>query len=52
MLRTAIGLEKDSIVFYAGIGQAVPGDGKARIDAIFREELSHITPLNASLDEL
>ena len=53
VLRTAVGLEKDSIVFYAGVKEAVGGAaGKKRIDAIIQQELGHIATLNAALAEL
>ena len=50
ILRMAIGLEKDSIVFYLGIKEVVPeGAGQDRIDAIIREEMNHITTLSKQL---
>ncbi len=53
VLHTAIGLEKDSIVFYVGIRDAVPdARGKERIDAIVREEMAHIATLNEALGKL
>ncbi|GAG50325.1 unnamed protein product, partial [marine sediment metagenome] len=43
ILRTAIGLEKDSIVFYLGLKDIVPERlGKHRVDAIIKEEMGHI----------
>jgi len=50
VLRTALGLEKDSIVFYLGIKNIVPENlGKAKIDAIIEEEMSHVTLLSREL---
>ncbi len=53
ILKTAIGLEKDSIVFYLGIKDAVPAAlGADKIDQIIREEMTHITILNRELAAL
>ena len=53
VLKLAIGLEKDSIVFYLGIGDMVPGDlGRDRIDEIIREERSHVVLLSQELAAL
>ena len=53
VLRTAIGLEKDSIVFYLGIKEMVPERlGKDRINHIIKEEMSHITTLSNQLKSL
>lgn len=50
VLRKAIGLEKDSIVFYLGVKRVVPEKlGKDRIDAIIGEEMSHVTLLSNRL---
>ncbi|MBN1309211.1 MAG: ferritin family protein [Chitinispirillaceae bacterium] len=52
ILQTAIGLEKDSIVFYLGIKEMVPRSaGKEKIDAIIKEEMKHVTMLSAKLKE-
>ncbi len=46
VLRFAIGLEKDSIVFYLGLQDLVPERlGGARVDDIVREEMGHIATL-------
>jgi rubrerythrin len=46
VLRMAIGLEKDSIVFYVGMRAMVPERlGAARLDDIVREEMGHIATL-------
>jgi rubrerythrin len=53
ILRTAIGLEKDSIVFYLGIKGIVPERlGKQRIDDIIKEEMGHIAALSKGLASL
>lgn len=50
VLRTAIELEKDSIVFYLGMKDMVPEWlGRDRIDAIVKEEMHHIALLNKDL---
>jgi len=52
ILRKAIGLEKDTIIFYLGIREMVPPDqGKDRIDGIIREEMGHVTLLTDKLIE-
>jgi rubrerythrin len=53
ILRIAIGMEKDSIVFYRGIQEMVPeGLGQDEIDGIIREEMKHITILSKEMDAL
>ncbi len=43
VLKEAIVAEKDSIVFYLGMKEMVPSaQGKARMDEIIREEMTHI----------
>jgi rubrerythrin len=50
ILKTAIGLEKDSIVLYLGMKELVPGDfGREKIDDIIKEEMSHIQLLSERL---
>jgi len=50
ILKSAIGAEKDSIVFYLGMKEAVPESmGKARLDAIIKEEMGHIRMLSKEL---
>ena len=50
ILQMAIGLEKDSIVFYLGLKQMVPERfGRDRLDGIIREEYGHISTLAAKL---
>ena len=53
ILRTAIGMEKDSIVFYLGMKELVPQRlGKDRIDDIIKEEMGHIAILSKELTSL
>ena len=53
ILQTAIGLEKDSIVFYLGMKEMVPEKlGKGKIDDIIKEEMSHIIDLSKELAAL
>jgi rubrerythrin len=50
ILKAAIGAEKDSIVFYLGMKELVPEKlGKAKIDDIIKEEMSHIKLLSTRL---
>ena len=50
LLRTAIGLEKDSIAFYTGIREMVPEKlGKDKVDRIIKEEMSHVVTLTEEL---
>ncbi len=50
ILKAAITAEKDSIVFYLGMKELVPEKlGKERIDAIIKEEMSHIRLLGRKL---
>lgn len=53
ILTIAIGLEKDSIAFYAGLKECVPPRaGKDKVEVIIREEFSHIATLNDKLSVL
>ena len=50
ILKAAIEAEKDSIVFYLGMKEAVPEKlGKDRLDGIIREEMGHIRMLSKEL---
>jgi rubrerythrin len=50
ILQSAIEAEKDSIVFYLGMKDAVPGKhGKDRMDGIIKEEMGHIRLLSKEL---
>ena len=51
VLRIAIGLEKDSIVFYTGLREMVPKkSGRDKIDDIIRQEMGHIAILSGHLE--
>ncbi len=53
ILHTAIGLEKESVLFYLGLKDMVqPKYGLERIDEIIREERSHIAQLTSLLGSL
>jgi len=53
ILKAAITAEKDSIVFYLGMKDAVPENlGKDRIETIIREEMGHIKFLSGKLISL
>jgi rubrerythrin len=53
ILRFAIGLEKDSIVYYYGIQELVPEElGKSQINTIIKEEMKHIKFLNDKIRAL
>jgi rubrerythrin len=50
IFMSAIGAEKDSIVFYLGMKDLVPEkSGKNRLDAIIKEEMGHIEVLSRHL---
>jgi rubrerythrin len=50
VLGIAIGLEKDSIVFYLGLKELVPERfGKERLDGIIQEEFGHISTLSEKM---
>ena len=50
ILKSAIEAEKDSIVFYLGMKEAVPEPlGKKRLDEIIKEEMAHIRLLSKEL---
>lgn len=52
IIKTAIGLEKKSILFYVGIEDLVPAKmGQEKIDAIIKEERNHIAQLNGFLQK-
>jgi rubrerythrin len=53
VLKTAIGLEKDSIAFYVGLKECVPNKaGKEKVQAIIGQEFGHIAVLNQKMAEL
>ncbi|MCX8012284.1 MAG: ferritin family protein, partial [Desulfobacterota bacterium] len=50
ILKVAIGLEKESIVFYSGLKTGVNNQKyRDRIEEIIREEMNHIVLLNSKL---
>jgi rubrerythrin len=53
ILHIAIGREKDAVTLFAGLKIAMPeGWGRDRVDAIVREELSHIAILSDEIKKL
>ena len=53
IFKSAITAEKDSIVFYLGMKDLVPGAlGKDKMDAIIKEEMGHIKVLSQKLAAL
>jgi len=53
IFKAAIEAEKDSIAFYLGMKELVPGRrGKSRLEAIIQEEMSHVTNLSNELLKL
>jgi rubrerythrin len=53
ILRTAVGLEKDTILFYLGIKDLIPvQSGQDRIEEIIREERRHVIQLTNVLKKL
>jgi rubrerythrin len=46
VLKLAIGMEKDSVLFYMGLQELVPARlGGERVEAILKEEMNHIATL-------
>jgi rubrerythrin len=53
VLQTAIGLEKDSIVFYLGMKDVVPERlGRGKVEEIIKEEMGHVALLSRELETL
>lgn len=53
ILKAAIEAEKDSIVFYLGMKNAIPEKlGRDRIEGIIKEEMGHIRLLSRELTQL
>lgn len=51
--RLALGMEKDSIVFYTGMKEVVPkNSGREKIEAIIREEMFHLATISRELETL
>lgn len=52
LFRIAIGLEKDSIVFYLNLkGMIPPKFGQSRVDLIIEEEMQHVRWLTSALGD-
>ncbi len=53
VLRTALGLERDSIAFYVGMKELVPENmGRDKIDGIIRQEMNHVSEISNALAAL
>lgn len=53
LLTMAIGVERDSIVFYVGLKEVVSSRaGKDKVESIIKEEIGHIAILNEKLQAL
>jgi len=53
VLKLAIQFEKDSVVFFLGVKELVPENlGKEKLDALIREEMSHVVTLTSELRAL
>ena len=52
IFNTAIGIEKDSIVFYVGLKDFLPTEaGKEKVENVIREEKNHIAILNGMIKQ-
>jgi rubrerythrin len=53
VIKTAIKAEKASIDYYLGLKEFVPSPaGKKKVDAIIKEEMSHVVSLQKHLEQL
>ena len=53
LLKMAMCVERDSIAFYVGLKESVSAKaGKDKVEAIIKEEISHIAILNEKLEAL
>lgn len=53
VLKAAIGIERDSIVFYVGLQASVsPRAGKDKVERLISEEIKHVALLSEKLDAL
>ena len=53
ILTLALGFERDSILFFTGLGRVVPERlGKGRIEAVTQEEVGHVAYLKRQLKKL
>lgn len=50
VLKLAMGLEKDSVIFYLGMKEMVPDElGKNRVEKIIQQEMGHIGKLSREM---
>jgi rubrerythrin len=53
IIKTALGMERDSILFYLAMKGAVPARlGPDKVEALIREEMSHVVYLQKQLENL
>ena len=53
VLKTAMGIERDSIAFYAGLKESVSRRaGKDKVEGIIKEEINHIAILSQKMEAL
>lgn len=53
VLKFALGIERDSIAFYAGLKESVSQRaGKDKVEAIIKEEMNHIAILSQKMQDL
>ena len=53
VLEAALGAERDSVLFYVGLKDLVPANaGKDKVEAVIKEEISHIAAISRKLKEL
>ncbi len=53
VLKTAMGLERDSIAFYTGLKESVSRKaGKDKVEGIIKEEMNHIVILSQKMEAL
>ncbi|MBN1766166.1 MAG: ferritin family protein [Sedimentisphaerales bacterium] len=51
-LRLAIGFEKDTIVFFAALKDAVTDENRPKVELLIAEEIEHIRQLNDTIKQL
>ena len=53
VIKSALRAEKESVAFYAGLKEIVPSEeGKLQVEAIIREEMTHVAQLTNMLADL
>ena len=53
ILKTALGFERDSILFFVGLAKVVPERlGRGRVEAVTQEEVGHVAYLTRQLQKL